>query len=91
MREVDSNLTDAEKIDWLWKRLDALNQELESTKVLLKREEDLSARKQELIEQRDVTISHLTGEIRRLGVEVNAARSAAANSVKEYIRTQEAV
>jgi hypothetical protein len=85
MREVDSNLTDSEKIDWLWKRLDALNQELESTKVLLRQQEELSSRKQGLIEQRDVTISHLTGEIRRLGVEVNEARSAAANSVRNHI------
>jgi hypothetical protein len=89
MTEVDSNLTDAEKIGWLWKRLDAMHQELESTKVLLTQAEGVSARKQELIEQRDVTIHHLTGEIRRLGVEVNAARVAAANSVRAYIEAQE--
>lgn len=84
------HLTDSQKIDALWNRLDAMNQELASTKVLLENAELLAARKQQLIEQRDATIAALTQEIRRLGVEVNDARGAAARAVREYIESQKA-
>jgi DNA repair exonuclease SbcCD ATPase subunit len=62
-----------------------LHQENASLYVALEMAETLASRRMEIIEQKDRTIVELTGEIRRLGVEINGARSAAANSVQEYI------
>jgi L-lactate utilization protein LutB len=86
----DAHLSDSEKIEALWRKLDDMNQGLASTRVLLDRAEALAARRQELIQQRDDTIRQLAAEIRRLGVEVNSARTEAAQSVRKYIESQRA-
>jgi hypothetical protein len=87
---VAEELTDSEKIDWLWRRVEAERQRAESTAVLLEKEESVNDRLKTIIRQKDVTIEALSVEIRRLGVEVNDARTAATESVREYIEAQKA-
>jgi len=82
--------TDAEKIDLLWRRIEVERQRAESTAVLLEKEEAVNERLKTIIRQKDVTIEALSVEIRRLGVEINNARTAAAGSVREYIEAQKA-
>lgn len=79
------NLTDKEKIDKLWGSLEAEKRERASLQLLLELAETKCTDQERIIQSQDHTISQLTDEIRRLGREINSARTAAANSVLEYI------
>lgn len=79
------DLTDAEKIDQLWGRLDSEHKEKASLQLALDLAEAKISRLQEQIRQRDETVQAQSLELIRLYQEVNAARAAAANAVTEYI------
>ena len=81
---------DRHKIDELWNRLDAQNKENASLKFALKLSEASLAKQQDRIKAQDATIESLMEEIRRLGIEVNAARDAALTAVHDYIAFMEA-
>ena len=79
------DLTDAEKIDQLWGRLDSEHKEKASLQLALDLAEAKISRLQEQIRKRDETVKEMTLELIRLYQEVNSARAAAAKAVTEYI------
>jgi len=79
------NLTDTEKINKLWGSLETEKKDKASLQLLLDVTEAKVAKQEEIIQKQKYTIDELVGEIGRLGREINAARTAAANSVLEYI------
>lgn len=79
------SLTDAEKIDWLWQQRDSDHQRIADLEISL----GLAL---STIDQRDAEIAAFRLNMKRaiedvatMGRELNEARSAAANSVREYI------
>jgi len=79
-----SELTDLEKIESLWKARDKDNERIQSLSLLLDVAEDKIDQRDAVIKQLKSTIEALTDEIKRLSIEVNNARSAAATSVQDY-------
>ena len=79
------DLTDAEKIDQLWGRLDSEHKEKASLQLALDLAEGKIDRLQEQIRKRDETVKEMTLELIRLYQEANSARAAAAKAVTEYI------
>jgi hypothetical protein len=78
--------TDAEKIDFLWEKIDNMNSTIESYKVLLKKSEDKNSRKDSIISTYVEQIADLTEEVNRLSLEVNNARVQASEAVANYIK-----
>ena len=78
--------TDAEKIDFLWEKMDNMNSTIESYKVLLKKSEDKNSRKDTIIATYVEQIADLTEEVNRLSLEVNNARVQASEAVANYIK-----
>jgi predicted nuclease with TOPRIM domain len=78
-------LSDAQKIEKLWGSLETEKKDKASLQVLLEVTEAKVEKQKEVIKSQQATIDALSEEIRRLGKEINQARTAAANSVLEYI------
>ena len=78
--------TDAEKIDFLWEKMDNMNSTIESYKVLLKKSEDKNSRKDSIISTYVEQIADLQEEVNRLSLEVNNARVQASEAVANYIK-----
>lgn len=78
-------LSDAQKIEKLWGSLQKTKESEASLQVLLEVTEAKVDKLQNVIQQQKNTIGALSNEIKRLGIELNAAREAAANSVRNYI------
>ena len=78
-------LSDAQKIEKLWGSLQKTKESEASLQVLLEVTEAKVDKLQNVIQQQKNTIDALSNEIKRLGIELNAAREAAANSVRNYI------
>ncbi len=78
-------LSDAQKIEKLWGSLETEKKDKASLQLLLDVTEAKVAKQQDIIQKQQGTIEQLSNEIKRLGKELNAAREAAANSVREYI------
>lgn len=78
-------LSDAQKIEKLWGSLETEKKDKASLQVLLEVTEAKVEKQKDIIDSQQKTIEALSEEIRRLGKEINNARIAAANSVKEYI------
>lgn len=78
-------LSDAQKIEKLWGSLETEKKDKASLQVLLEVTEAKVEKQKNIIDSQQKTIEALSEEIRRLGKEINNARIAAANSVKEYI------
>lgn len=77
--------TDAERIEWLWNRLDALNGE----KATMQARAEMAERQ---VDERDAAIAKLNEIIQSLNVDlislskqVNESRSSAATAVHDYI------
>ncbi len=77
-------LTDAQKIDQLWGRLNLAEREKASLQLVAELAEAHTARLQERNVILEGTIESLTAEVRRLGKEVNLARVAALTAVENY-------
>lgn len=82
----DMPMTDAEKIDFLWEKMDSMNSTIESYKVLLSKSEDKNARKDTIIATYVEQIADLQEEVNRLSLEVNDARVQASEAVANYIK-----
>ena len=78
--------TDAEKIEFLWEKIDNMNSTIESYKVLLKKSEDKNTRKDTIISTYVEQIADLQEEVNRLSLEVNDARVQASEAVANYIK-----
>ena len=78
--------TDAEKIEFLWEKIDNMNSTIESYKVLLKKSEDKNTRKDTIISTYVEQIADLQEEVNRLSLEVNNARVQASEAVANYIK-----
>lgn len=78
--------TDAEKIDFLWEKIDNMNSTIESYKVLLNKSEEKNSRKDTIIATYVEQIADLTEEVTRLSLEVNTARVQASEAVANYIK-----
>lgn len=79
---MNEPVTDEEKIEWLWNRLDKTESEvsfLEAQNTIL------TNNNEKLLS----TVSQLSKEIAIMGVELNAAREAARESVINYIASME--
>lgn len=86
---VNEPQTDAEKIEWLWQRLDARNMDLASLRLsVTKLEEELEASRRETIIARQSEMQ-MASELSRMALELNAARQSAANAVREYVAATE--
>ena len=75
-------VTDEEKIAWLWNKVDHLMAE---NRVL--KEENAAFSEQ--IGELSASVIQLSKDIAIMGVELNAARTAARESVLDYMATQE--
>jgi predicted nucleic acid-binding Zn-ribbon protein len=81
--------TDAEKIEWLWNRLDARNMEVASLRLsVTKLEESVDLARQETKDARDSALQ-MAKELSAMALELNAARQSAANAVREYVAATE--
>ena len=78
--------TDAEKIEFLWEKIDNMNSTIESYKVLLKKSEDKNTRKDTIISTYVEQIADLQEEVNRLSLEVNNARVQASEAAANYIK-----
>lgn len=78
--------TDAEKIDFLWEKIDNMNSTIESYKLLLNKSEEKNSRKDTIIATYVEQIADLTEEVNRLSLEVNNARVQASEAVANYIK-----
>jgi hypothetical protein len=78
--------TDAEKIEFLWEKIDNMNSTIESYKVLLKKSEDKNTRKDGIISTYVEQIADLQEEVNKLSLEVNNARVQASEAVANYIK-----
>ncbi len=78
--------TDAEKIDFLWEKIDNMNSTIESYKLLLNKSEEKNSRKDTIIATYVEQIADLTEEVTRLSLEVNNARVQASEAVANYIK-----
>jgi 5-bromo-4-chloroindolyl phosphate hydrolysis protein len=79
-------MTEAEKIEFLWEKIDNMNSTIESYKVLLKKSEDKNARKDGIISTYVEQIADLQEEVNKLSLEVNNARVQASEAVANYIK-----
>lgn len=77
-----SELTDEDKIAWLWNKVDTLNSHNMSLT-----EENRALKSN--IERLNNTVAQLSKEVAIMGVELNSARSAAFNAVHDYIASKE--
>lgn len=82
--------TDQERIDHLWNRLDAMNGENATLKDRVSAAESIIMVKQREGDALREQVRQLHREKAELGVELNQARQAAANSVREYIEESKA-
>jgi chemotaxis regulatin CheY-phosphate phosphatase CheZ len=81
--------TDAEKIEWLWNRLDARNMEVASLRLSVTNLENmLEEAKQETLNVRQQAMQ-MAQELSQMALELNAARQSAANAVREYVAATE--
>ena len=78
--------TDAEKIEFLWEKIDNMNSTIESYKLLLNKSEEKNSRKDTIIATYVEQIADLTEEVTRLSLEVNTARVQASEAVANYIK-----
>jgi len=78
--------TDAEKIDFLWEKIDNMNSTIESYKVLLNKSEEKNSRKDTIIATYVEQIADLQEEVNKLSLEVNDARVQASEAVANYIK-----
>jgi hypothetical protein len=77
--------TDAERVEWLWNRLDVLNGENASLKAALaSAERDALAARADADAARD-QLGQLAAELSGMAVALNEARQAAATAVREHI------
>ena len=67
-KSVDKELTDTEKIEHLWGRLDKREQEYQSLALLLEIAEAKNEKQALIIQSHEETIRQLSVEIARLGV-----------------------
>lgn len=81
MVHMNEPQTDEEKIEWLWNRVDRL----QSENIRLKEE---NAAMSERISEMTESIMQMSKDIATMAIELNAARSAARDSVIEYIAAQ---
>ncbi len=81
-----TEMTPAEKIDFLWEKMDNMNSTIESYKVLLNKSEEKNSRKDTIIATYVEQIADLTEEVNRLSLEVNNARVQASEAVANYIK-----
>ena len=85
----ESDLTDAEKIERLWGKLDLLRGENESLKVAVADlEGKLDAREAE-VDRARAEAQGYASQLSQMALELNAARQAAANAVREYVAATE--
>ena len=78
--------TDAEKIDFLWEKIDNMNSTIESYKLLLNKSEEKNSRKDTIIATYVEQIADLQEEVNKLSLEVNNARVQASEAVANYIK-----
>ena len=78
--------TDAEKIEFLWEKIDNMNSTIESYKLLLNKSEEKNSRKDTIIATYVEQIADLQEEVNRLSLEVNTARVQASEAVANYIK-----
>lgn len=86
---MDEPTTDAEKIEWLWDRLDSANSKNASLHLALEVTEtklETSVQENEKLRKQ---IMQMAKEVSDMAVELNKARQSAANSVREYVAATE--
>ena len=84
--DITDAKTDAEKIEFLWEKIDNMNSTIESYKVLLNKSEEKNSRKDTIIATYVEQIADLQEEVNRLSLEVNTARVQASEAVANYIK-----
>jgi uncharacterized coiled-coil DUF342 family protein len=77
--------TDAEKIEWLWKRLDQLNAENESLKAQAHSFEVAAEAHRDEAERVRESNRQMASELLVMARELNEARQSAVNAVREYV------
>lgn len=77
--------SDAERITWLWDRLDKLNGEKASMQVLLERAEAQVRERDEAIAKLSEMVEQLNADLMSTAQQVNEARASAATAVHDYI------
>jgi regulator of replication initiation timing len=82
-------LTDAEKIEWLWNKLDSMNAENASLRADLERTESENKRLKLDLENIREAANRSDMEIVRLANIVNKAKQDSANAVRDYISMSE--
>lgn len=77
--------TDAEKIDWLWAKVERLHGENASLRAALDQEEARTGAERANAERSRASERQMAGELGRMAAELNAARGAAAEAVRDYV------
>jgi hypothetical protein len=85
---IDS-ITDAEKIERLWQKVEALRQENASLTTALNLAEQQAESSRLDAEYARMETQRLAEDVMRMSLELNDARVAASEAVKEYILAQE--
>jgi hypothetical protein len=83
MSQMPQNET--QRIAWLWDQLDAFNRENASLQSTLDKTVAMLAARDVEIEAFRGKLKQMSADMAKLGVEINAARVAAADSVQDYI------
>jgi outer membrane murein-binding lipoprotein Lpp len=82
---VTEPTSDAERIDWLWTRVEQLAAENASLTVALQQVEALADAATADAAQARESITTMSRELMSMATELNAARAAAANSVRDHM------
>lgn len=82
---IEPELTDPEKIERLWGKLDLLRGENESLKLMVGQLEAKVAAREDEITQVRASAQEMAEQLASMARELNAARQAAATAVREYV------
>lgn len=83
-----ADLTDAQKIEQLWERLDEANSEMASLRFIMEKKDKQIADLKAQVDAAQLVNVRMRDQVDTMAVELNKARTSAATAVQDYIANQ---